>query len=304
MASTAATAAKSGTTKQTKPAGNLDELQQITQLTKDAIDQHFTLLKTAPDILYIAMAIWGMESGWKIWHKKGSGIMDSSHLSPVNPDKSTLIGPGYYKSDPIKSFVNRPNITPQEKINVQQGFVAHGLSACMGCYHVIGTPNYNSDFLPYKSLVQSMGLAVNPGESITALFPNNELGKMRSIVAGLIILQNKYKIHINSKKSLGYQNPAKAIEMAVGSYVGKAGSRDINGYSPEDRQKDVLYTPSGKLGVLAQIGLTRTGTATTEWNKDMSALARATPPSNTVQNSQTRVASTSNTPQKPIGCTA
>ena len=204
--STAAQAGKAPTNKQTKPAGNLDKLQKIRDLTATAINDHFKYLNTAPDILYIAMAIWGMESGWNIWHKKRNGDYDSAHLSPVDPARSTLIGKGYYNSDPILSFRNRANYSPQEAKNVAEGFVAHGLSACMGCYHVAGTPNSKEAFGPYKSIVESYGLTVAPGQSITALFPDNELGMTRSILSGLIILEGKYKIGMNKYNN----NPSKA----------------------------------------------------------------------------------------------
>lgn len=301
MASTAAQAGKASTNKQSKPSSNLDKLQKIRDITATAIKDHFKYLNTAPDILYIAMAIWGMESGWNLLHKKRDGSYDSAHLSPVDPNRSTLIGKGYYNADPILSFRNRAGLSAQEAKNIAEGFVAHGLSACMGCYHVIGTPNYNQAFAPYKSIVDQYGLGVSPGQSITALFPDNDLGMTRSIVSGLIILQDKYRIGMKKFNN----NPSQAIEAAVGYYVGKAGSRDINGYSPEDRQRDVMYSPSGKLSVLAQIGVTRTGQSGVQWEPGMqNELAKNTPSSNTVQNDQTRVASSNNQPKAPVGCTA
>ncbi len=294
---TASQAKVVGSSKQAGISNNLDELKRIRDLTQNALDQYFSLLKTAPDILYVAMAIWGLESGWKLWHNHG-GVLDSRHLSPVDPNRSTLIGTGYRFADPIKSFMARPNLTSVEADNVAQGFVAHGLSACMGCYHVRGTPNYNTDFKPYESIVNSLGIAVNPGESITALFPDNDIGKTRSIVAGLIILQNKYKIGLRKFD----KNVSKAIEAAVGWYVGTAGARDVNGYSPVDRQKEVLYTPSSKLLALSQIGVLKTGQVGTILTPDMTAVASSTPPSNSVQNDQTRVATTTSTKQSGVGC--
>lgn len=300
MASTAAQAGKAPANKQARPSPNYDKLQKIRDITASLLKEHFKQLINAPDILYISMAIWGMESGWNLWHSKG-GVKDSRHLSPVDPARSTLIGKGYYNSDPILSFRSRSNITAQEKINIAEGFVAHGLSACMGCYHVRGTPNFNSDFKRYRDIVEGYGLAVNPGESITAIFPDNETGMTRSILAGLIILENKFRIGMANNRN----NPSKAIEAAVGYYVGKAGARDVNGYSPEMRQRDVMYKPSDKLAALAQIGVVRTGQVGIQVSDySQVQLAKITPSPNTVENDQTRTPASNNTPQKPVGCTS
>lgn len=300
MASTAAQAGASPTKKPSKPSPNFDKLQKIRDITASLLNGHFGMLMNAPDILYVSMAIWGMESGWNLWHNKG-GVKDSRHFSPVDPNRSTLIGKGYYNSDPILSFRSRIDYSAQEAKNIAEGFVAHGLSACMGCYHVRGTPNFKSDFKPYSDLVEGYGLAVNPGESITNIFPDNDLGMQRSILAGLIILENKFKIGMRVHKN----NPAKAIEAAVGYYVGKAGARDVNGYSPEMRQRDVMYSPSDKLSALAQIGVVRTGQAGISVSDySQVQLAKITPPPNTVQNDQTRSGVSDNSPQKPIGCTS
>jgi len=308
--STAKLANNSKNVKQSKPASDNSYMITLADITKKSIDQYFPLLKTAPDILYVAMAIWGMESGWKLLHRKSSGVIDSSHLSPVDPRRSTLVGKGYNNSNPIQNILNSTDYVA--KTNVIQGYVAHGLSACMGCYHVKGTPNYITDFAPNQAIVDALGLAVDPGQSITALFAaNDELAMTRSVVAGLIILQNKYKIYLNSKNLATYHNPAQAIFSAVGAYVGKAGSRDINGYSPEMRQKDVMGSPSSRLSALAAIDIKRTGKAGTDWDPTMAALAATNAPgsinskSNYVSNSAPGTqAKTNVNPKQPIGCTA
>ena len=303
MAAVISTAAIASQTAQSKQSGTfpvLTEVQLIYGLTRDLIKDRFPYLDTAPDALFIAMAIWGLESGWKLWHKKGN-IIDSRHLTPSYPgtspaDKNKGLIPGYRWSDPIASYMSRGDITPDEKVNVSHGFVPHGITACMGCYYVRGTKTYNETFGRQQSLVDELGMSVNPGESITALFPNNELGKKRSIASGLIILQEKYRGGMRN-----FNNPSLAIEFAVGAYLGRG--KDANGMTPEQRIKDVKNSDT-RLGALKANGITRTGRAGQAYTLEMAALTRITPATNTVSNSPSgTIASTSSPPATRVGCT-
>lgn len=240
-------------------AKDYSRIQRYKEITEDLLKQYFKSLYAAPDIVYVALAIFGLESGWNLWHKKSfshgadtvlSGY-DSSHKSPVPVETSSLIR-AYWYSPVIQNLVKTKGFDVNIMTALHQGRVAHGLSACMGCYHVRGTKT-NESFKPYSKVVGDLGLEVNPGESITALFPQNETGERRSIAAGLIILDEKYKI---AKKQ--FKSESDAIRAAVGYYVGKAGAKDINGYSAEDRIKGV-YTRSNVQTVLASIGVTQSG---------------------------------------------
>lgn len=264
------------------PSKQVLEIQTLADLTMNLIDLYFPLLKKAPDIRYVAMAIWGLESGWRVWPNG----KNSRHYSATKPENSSLMGKGYYYSPVIQNLV-LSNPSAQVKEAIQDAFYPHGLTACMGCYHVAGTPNNLTDFRPHAKVVSDLGLEVGPGESITALFPNTLEGKQRSIASGLIILNNKFKAGLAK-----YPNSEAAIKYAVGAYVGKAGAKDVNGYTPEMRTDQVYATRSNRLDLLAQAGIVRSGESGTYISKGEVTLASAQTTSNgsTVQNDQTRTA--------------
>lgn len=247
-------------------------IQNISEITKKAIIDNFSHLREIPGILYLAMAIWGLESNWRLLFDKGS-VIDSAHYSPADPKKS-FVGKDYYYTAVISALRSRPDLTEQTKKNIDQGLVAHGLSACMGCYHVRGTDAYNYMFKNKESLAMSKGIVVNPGESITDLFadPTNnwQLGKERSIIAGLIVLENKFLLASKMKTqggSLRYPSKEEAIKAAVGFYVGKLGAKDINGYSPEQRIAEVYQDRKSKLVMLAEAGITKNTSLTTGYTE-------------------------------------
>ncbi len=291
--STANQAAKKGGAKAVVVSPIVNDIQKIAQITRTMLDQHFPVLRTAPNIFFICMMIWGEESGWRIHHKRG----DSRHNTETPPKKGNSSG-DYEYSNTITNL-RRTNPGAQVSENITHGYVPHGLSACMGYYHVIGTPTYNEMFKPRESLVNSLGLAVKPGESITAIYPNTELGWTRSIVAGLIVLENKYTTWIRQKLS-----PSSAIEKSVGSYLGKG--RDKNGKTAEQRIRDVLYSQNTSVKTLKmasiESGMSKAEPLTEEI---LAAIRKHTPPSNTAKNTSNTPPGPSGTPSEPVdlaGC--
>ena len=294
--SVVAAAQSSPSTKVTQTSPDISNILHIKQITQDLLAQYFPRLSAAPNILYIAMAIWGFESSFKLWHKSGS-VYSSRHLTAVNPATSSLVGRGYYYTQPIQNLLLSPTLTPTIKNNIDDGKYAQGISACMGCYHVRGTLNYNTEFLPFKNVVDAEGLAVNPGESITAIFPNNDTGIRRSIAAGLIILDFKYGIGLSK-----FSSNSDAIKYAVGIYLGKAGSVDANGTSPEQRVANVYNNRTSITSLLASAGISLDPNVQSITNSPASSVANQGDTSNT----ENRTASNTNTadPTSLPGCSS
>lgn len=301
------TVSNAATTKKVaKPARDYSEIAEIRDITKEELS-HYPVLAAAQDSLYWLMATFGAESQWKLLHGKGNNI-SSRHLTMVNPDKSSLIGRGYQYSAAIQSKYNDPLVTPQIRVNIQDGWYAHGITACMGCYHVKGTPNNVGEFRRHAEAVARIsfwGLEVEPGQSITqTLFPaNTKLARQKSIASGVIIFHSKYRTGLSIHRG----NSALAMNFALGAYLGKQGARDANGTSPDDRRAD-LYSSQGRVNILQAIGLVRSGETTiASANIDLSQKSVNTGGATKVINNPSAYVATTNSsangqPLLPSGC--
>lgn len=275
-------------TKAVSTGYNLEEVQKIRGLVEGLLKGYFPKLSQAPNILYVVMATLGFESGWRLLHKRGS-IISSMHYFYTG---STGGAAGEYRRSPlIQNLLRSPSVTPQIVDNINQGCVAHGLSATMGYYYVKGVPANKQRFGGYRSLVDSLGMEVAPGESITALFAaNDDLAKKRSIASGLIIMETDYSRFLSKGNS-----PSTAISKAIGSYLGAPGVADKNGSTPEMRINQVLGGKQGVTFALQQAGISKDGVA-------FANNSQAIPTSDNTSNSSNRTASTSAEPKKSPGC--
>lgn len=253
--SSASSANSSSTKKIANPTKDQAYILLMKDITQDLLNQYFPVLKNAPNILYIAMATWGFESNFRMHHRKGGGVVDSLHLTPSVPSKS-FVGKDYYFSQVIQNILRRNPPNPTTVKNVQEGLYPHGVSACMGCYHVAGTPANAYMFGNQKKIVSDLGLEVQPGQAISSIFPDNETGLRRSIAAGLIVYDNKYATYLGKGST-----PASAIAKSIAAYVGKEGIPDNNNFKPEQRVdqlngKNLTSGERSTLQILADIGLT------------------------------------------------
>jgi hypothetical protein len=305
--SSATKADQSGSKKIASPTQNQAYIIKMRDITQSLLNQYFPVLKGAPNMLYIAMATWGFESSFRLLHTKGRApntVRDSRHLTATNPDRSFL-GKDYYFSQPIQNILKSPTISQQTKENLQDGLYPHGVSACMGGYHIIGCPAYNQMFKPNQAIVSALGLGVNPGDSIRAIFTDDELGLTRSIAAGLIVYDQKYKQYLRVGNT-----PVNAIQKAIAGYVGKAGIPDANNFKPEQRVSQINGRPVSEtersvLGQLVAIGLTPDNTYTAAAVTRISSTPRASVSSKgAAPNDQTRTAdaSTESAKEKSPGC--
>lgn len=253
MATTVSVMSRSQSVRTNSVNSNVSRLMLLKDITKNLMGSYFPDLNSAPNSLYVAMATWQKESNFNIHFKsKNRSYADSRHLTSTDPNNSSLMGKGYYFSNVIQNYLKTESgKLPASISNIQQGFYPHGISACMGCYHVAGTPNNVSEFRPGNSkIISDLGIEVSPGSSIIDLFPDTEFGYARSIGSGLIILNSKYKTALRLYNGDKYT----AIVAAVGLYVGKLTALDANGYSPKKRIQEIFGT--GRVSTtLASIGL-------------------------------------------------
>ena len=275
-------------TKAVSTGYNLQEVQKIRGFVEELLRGYFPKLSQAPNALYVIMATLGFESGWRLLHKRGSQI-SSMHYFYTG---STGGAAGEYRRSPlIQNLLRSPTITPQIIDNINQGCVAHGLSATMGYYYVRGVPANKQRFGGYRALVNSLGMEVAPGESITALFAaNDDTAKKRSIASGLIIMETDYVRFLSKGNS-----PSTAISKAIGSYLGAPGVADKNGSTPEMRVNQVLGGKQGVTYALQQAGISQNGTAFVN-------NSQAVPTTPTASNTSNRVATTSEEPKRSPGC--
>ena len=273
------------------------KVQHYAQITQTLLKQYFPTLSRIPDIVYLCTAMWGTESTFHMsfTNTKFTGEnavlngVTSMHHDPTASNAGGLI-PSYMKSPNVQNILHSG--TPQQIINIHQGRVPHGASGCMGCYNVYGTRPYNDIFRNkhYALVIDTLGLTVQPGQSIIGLFPDNDTGLARSIACGLIVLDNKYRI------ALKKYGPQRAMEYAIDAYVGKG--KDQYGYDSKNRYGDVTSKTSS-LGVLlanAQIQPNnRNAYNSVITYTDFQTASEA-------DSKQTTVASTDNTPIGTTGC--
>lgn len=322
--STTASAAGSPLVKRSIPGVDKTDVEQMKDITEELLSS-FPYLKFAPDVMYWLMATWGAESRWRLHFNHGTRsnpIMTSLHYTATRPgvesvqgkgtirSTGTLIGNGYQYSSVIQNLWNAGNVSPEVRNNIKEGWYPHGVSACMGTYHVRGCPNNKGEWRHYPeavSVIESLGLEVNPGESIfQTLFPNDDLTcRRKSIASGMVIFNYKYRRALETSNK---GDTVGALQRAVGNFLGKFGTRDNNGISPEDRVRQLNATSGTIVSSLKAVGLSRTGDTSILNEQAIDAYDRDLPSSgvNTVRNetpkAATTVASSNGQSKKMPGC--
>jgi hypothetical protein len=320
MASNVSSARTSSKSKISLPSKDVSVVENMRDITKALLDD-FPFLKAAPDIMYWLMATWGAESNWRLHFPRG-GTYSSLHYTASAPamestkgagtikSTGTLIGNGYQYSNVIQNIWNDPATTVQMKNNIKEGWYPHGVSACMGTYHVRGCPNNLGEWRFYPEavkVIESLGLEVNPGQSIfETLFPvDDETCRRRSIASGMIIFNFKYR---QALEKTHRNNPTGALQVAVGNFLGKFGTRDNNGISPEDRVRQLNSTKGDLVSILQYVGIRRTGDKT-ELSADLIDMSNkqakdrsATKVENTTARAATTNGGSNGTSAKTPGC--
>lgn len=283
----------------------------------NVIMDDFPQLKKVPEAMYVILKTFYLESGFRMVFSKNRGNTadgpngendsslnttnspaDSSHYTPT----SSVSGEcrRYWECGPIRAIRYDPVKMQNPDIvkGINQGRVAHAISAVMGWYFIEGTPEYNEMIGKYPGIISKYGLHVKPGDLVSSLFPDTTEGRRKAIAAGVMIFNDKFLAYKRNGRS-----DSLALYMAVGGYVGAPGTKDANGYSPSQRQQEVYATNSSigtilsaysSLGVVTPDGL-KADIALVDTSQSMLGSTTTSPNTN-------RVATTTSTPLNVEGC--
>lgn len=208
---------------------SVDLAQRYANIMDGLLKTYFPALNSAPDALYIMMATMGLESGFRIYHNGGT---TPNH---VTIGTATGIGRSYWYDPvvvPLKSSDD-----PDVIANITEGLSAKALMATMGMYQVRNCRESNAMVRGiYRDIAESFDLMVDPGESISDTYTNDDTGARKSMIMGCIVMETKYLSRLQKNTS------DVAIRLAIGDYLGKAGTKDVLGTSPEMRLANVTDT--------------------------------------------------------------
>lgn len=241
------------------PGRDYSRAAAMKKITSDFLPR-FEYLRQAPDILYWLMGTWVAESGLRLLHPNRDGRSSSRHVE--QPPKPGGIVWSYDNSNVIKNQYKRQDFSQQLRLNIQEGWCAHGISGTMGCYYVAGCDENLNEYRKHKEardLIDLLQIEVQPGQSIseTLFLVDNEDTWKKSIASGMIIMNAKYRSALLRNGG----NTSASISASVMSYVGQHGYKDILGTSPLSRQVK-LTSDTQLISILEAVGVSRSGETT------------------------------------------
>lgn len=170
------------------------------------LKQNFPTLGANPNAFVTVLGIIGTETGRNV------SIFNVKRQHPT-VSKITGTGNRYWNHPVIKAARKRLG---DGNANLLQGLQAHSLMAVMGWNNVRGLDDLFPALLKeYYTLANNNFLLVDPGTSIDDIYPTGTAGARRALIAGMIMLESKYKIFLNKKLS-----PQKALVAATRAYLG------------------------------------------------------------------------------------
>lgn len=262
----------------------VSKIQNYRTIMKQILDTKFPILAKAPDALYTMMAIMGHESSFNIFHRGGT----TPNHTNIDVNRSG-IGKSYWNDQVIVPIRNSPILSIRN--NVIEGISGKALMATMGMYQVRNCSEsraYVSGV--YRDIAEFYNLMVEPGDSISAVFTNDDAGATKSMVMGCIIMEQKYVSRLRTHQ------PSNAMFFAIGDYLGKAGAKDILGTSPEMRVAMVNDTTNWVAKKLSNAGIVRGNVGRTTPNPNSPSVAQG-------ESKTTTVALTNLPPANGAGCT-
>lgn len=212
------------------PASSNSNKQVVRQLLTNNLKTYFAgTLNKQYDIVNICMAIIQLESSFNF---KATG--------PQIPETSRSAR-DYLQSSPIATLL--PRALGNQLLNIQDGRRAWGLMQCMGWNLVKGASKASGKQLIETSRPDLVGrLCVAPGESLSAKYygPGNADNQ---ILAGLVVLENKYKLAQpqGSSFKIGNVTAPSKIEAALYGYIGLGGTDLVTGLSSPSYVAQVYY---------------------------------------------------------------
>lgn len=254
---TTASGDASGKQIQVSEVGDLTRIQEILTSTTDILSHLFPVLYTVPNIVIYCMNTWQAESGFNCFpngsNSRHSLVTGTSIPVPDNinawPSGRSFFS-SYWEDTLVKDFRALPGNDQSDAI--LDGLYAHGVSAVMGAYHIEGSAAYRQIFGSpvYLPKATDAGLIVTKGTRVTSLYTEDQPGRYKSILAGIIVLDywynywGKKRVNLNINILLNQIgepiarigsriNSRQAILLATGSYLGFGA--DINSATGQQR---------------------------------------------------------------------
>lgn len=176
----------------------------------------FSVLGQNPMALRVIVGVIAVESG--------AGLSWSNVDVAHKPVPATIgFGKAFENHHVVKAA---RKISAIDQTNLSQGRVAHSLLGCMGAYLIRGLHREPRGFphvqASYSGLAESVGVLVNPGESLTALFTRDRTGLVRGLVAGMCVMEYNYKIYLSKYSG----DMRRALQQTVRVHLGDPNSVD------------------------------------------------------------------------------
>lgn len=215
----------------TRKALSVMQRQLVSDIIKSELSTNFqSSFPGATDMHNIVLALVARESSFSNEHAVNSGSTDKNFVSS-----------SIYKS--ISS-----SGTPTQKANMSNASrYVYGAMQVRGSYLISkGNPSGVCEIERIRPDLSS-SVCISAGEDPASYFLGN-VNLLRSIRAGLIILEGKYKAVPGIMKQTGYGYSyrnllfSSQIEAAIGSYLG-LGSSDIFSTTPTQYAKDIVGGP-------------------------------------------------------------
>lgn len=191
---------------QIKPATDMTFLNNIATQIYTQLKTNFTVLGANPDSFRTVLGIIATETGRNV-------SPASIKIRHITTSKLKGTGSIYWNHTVIKAA--RKSLG-DGNLNLLQGLQAHSLMAVMGWNNIRGLEDKFPYLLrEYKNLAEANGLILNPGDDIDSVYTPDLDGARKAIIAGMMILESKYKTYLNKKLS-----PQRALVAATRAYLG------------------------------------------------------------------------------------
>lgn len=218
------------------PSASSEFRQALKAEIDTQLGSNFSILGGYPDVDKIIIGVISVESG------QGLNWNNVSVAHKIVPATSGF-GKSVEEHQVIKAA--RANLALNQG-NINHGRLAQSLLGCMGAYLMRGLQNGPKGFPhvqgSYSGIAESIGLLVSPGQSITALFTQDQEGLRRGLVAGLCVLEYNYKIYIRKYNG----DKTKAIQQTVRVHLGDPNSADVvTGINSSDYLDRVMKNANG-----------------------------------------------------------
>lgn len=213
---------------------NPNRVTKVKDIIGKLVSQHFSAtLGREFDIINIVNALVYYESQHNV----------NAIGKPVSTGYRTG-GSAYFNSSAVVSILSNSTTTPEQRANLNYGITAIGLMQVMGWNFVRGAAPSGQCELERLRPDIAGPLLVNPGEDILSKILG-EANMEKAILAGLIMLEGKYRATNQYGKGFGVQGDQyrrtfiTRLQGAVAAYLG-LGVADRNGTTPEKYTNEIV----------------------------------------------------------------